>query len=70
MVVLGIVAAVDLGNFSAIRTVRVLRPLRTITGFSGMRKLVETLLQSMPLLLDVGVLVTFLFFVLGLVGKS
>ena len=56
VVVLGIVAALDLGNFSAIRTVRVLRPLRTITGFSGMRKLVETLLKSIPLLMDVLVL--------------
>lgn len=68
VVILGIVAALDLGNFSAIRTVRVLRPLRTITGFEGMRKLVETLLKSIPLLMDVLILVSFLFFVLGLVG--
>ena len=68
VVILGIVAAFDLGNFSAIRTVRVLRPLRTLQGFAGMRQLVVTLLRSLPLLLDVGVLVFFLFFLFGLVG--
>ena len=68
VVILGIVAAFDLGNFSAIRTVRVLRPLRTLQGFAGMRQLVVTLLKSLPLLMDVGVLVFFLFFLFGLVG--
>ncbi len=33
-----------------------------------MRKLVETLLKSIPLLGDVLVLTSFLFFVLGLIG--
>ena len=28
----GVIAALNLGNFSAIRTVRILRPLRSITG--------------------------------------
>ena len=50
------------------RTVRVLRPLRTITGVSGMRALVKTLLQSLPLLFDVLVLVSFLFFIFGIIG--
>ena len=48
--ILGIIAAMNLGNFSAIRTVRVLRPLRTLQGFAGMRQLVVTLLNSLPLL--------------------
>ena len=68
VVILGIIAAFDLGNFSAIRTVRVLRPLRTLQGFAGMRQLVVTLLKSLPLLMDVGVLVSFLFFLFGLIG--
>jgi hypothetical protein len=63
--ILGVIAALNLGNFSAIRTVRILRPLRSITGFSGMKQLVVTLLKSMPLLGDVLVLVSFLFFILG-----
>ena len=41
VVILGVLAALDLGNFSAIRVVRVLRPLRTIQGFAGMRRLIE-----------------------------
>ena len=68
VVILGVLAALDLGNFSAIRVVRVLRPLRTLQGFAGMRRLVVTLLRSMPLLFDVTVLVSFLFFTFGLVG--
>ena len=68
VVILGVLAAMDLGNFSAIRVVRVLRPLRTLQGFAGMRRLVVTLLRSMPLLFDVLVLVSFLFFIFGLVG--
>ena len=52
VVILGIIAAMNLGNFSAIRTVRVLRPLRTLQGFAGMRQLVVTLLNSLPLLGD------------------
>jgi hypothetical protein len=46
VVILGIIAAMNLGNFSAIRTVRVLRPLRTLQGFAGMRQLVVTLSSS------------------------
>ena len=68
VVILGIIAAMNLGNFSAIRTVRVLRPLRTLQGFAGMRQLVVTLLNSLPLLGDVAVLMAFLFFLLGLMG--
>ena len=68
VVILGVLAALDLGNFSAIRVVRVLRPLRTLQGFEGMRRLVVTLLRSMPLLFDVAVLVSFLFFTFGLIG--
>jgi hypothetical protein len=68
VVILGIIAAMNLGNFSAIRTVRVLRPLRTLQGFAGMRQLVVTLLNSLPLLGDVAVLMAFLFFLLGLIG--
>ena len=69
VVVLGLLAYLPgVGNFSGMRTVRVLRPLRTITGVSGMRALVKTLLQSLPLLFDVLVLVSFLFFIFGIIG--
>jgi hypothetical protein len=68
VVILGVMSTLNLGNFSALRTVRVLRPLRSITIIPSMRNLVVTLLKSMPLLLDVCVLVGFLFFLFGLVG--
>jgi hypothetical protein len=55
-------------GLSVIRIVRILRPLRTLTKVEGMRKLVITLLQSMPMLMDVGVLLSFAFFIFGIVG--
>lgn len=55
-------------NISAMRTVRVLRPLRTITGVEGMRMLVSTLLKSLPMLLDVLILCAFLFLIFGTIG--
>ena len=55
-------------NVSAMRSVRVLRPLRTITGVEGMRMLVSTLLSSLPMLLDVLILVAFLFLIFGTVA--
>jgi Ion transport protein len=58
----------SINNISAMRTVRVLRPLRTITGVEGMRMLVSTLLSSLPMLLDVLILCAFLFLILGTVG--
>jgi hypothetical protein len=55
-------------NISSMRTVRVLRPLRTITGVEGMRMLVTTLLSSLPMLLDVLILVAFLFLIFGTIA--
>eukprot|EP00210_Caulerpa_lentillifera_P004014 g3829.t1 len=85
VIVLGWVAfSPSVGNYSALRAVRVLRSLRTITGIPGMRvrnpsivlktlslcvqKLVLTLLQSLPMLLDVGILCAFAYFVFGIIG--
>mmetsp|Transcript_3119 Transcript_3119/g.7221 ORF Transcript_3119/g.7221 Transcript_3119/m.7221 type:complete len:1718 (+) Transcript_3119:685-5838(+) len=69
VVVLGLLGYLPgVGNFSGIRTVRVLRPLRTITGVEGMRVLVVTLLKSLPMLFDVLVLVSFAFFIFGIIG--
>jgi hypothetical protein len=55
-------------NINSMRTVRVLRPLRTITGVEGMRMLVTTLLSSLPMLLDVLILVAFLFLIFGAIA--
>ncbi|EEH58460.1 voltage-gated ion channel superfamily [Micromonas pusilla CCMP1545] len=69
VVLLGLLAYLPfVDNFSAIRSARVLRPLRTITNVKGMRVIVGTLLGALPKLFDVFVLVFFLFFIYGVVG--
>mmetsp|Transcript_53434 Transcript_53434/g.169965 ORF Transcript_53434/g.169965 Transcript_53434/m.169965 type:complete len:593 (-) Transcript_53434:66-1844(-) len=59
-----------LGNVSGLRAFRALRPLRTISGVPGMRVLVDTLIESIPLMIDVMVLITWMFFVFGIVGMQ
>lgn len=68
VVVFGWVALFTSGNLTAMRTIRVLRPLRTVTRIRGMRVLVATMLRSLPMLLDVMLMCCFTFFILGIVG--
>jgi len=60
----------SVGNFTAIRTIRVLKVLKTIQRVEGVRKLVSSLLNSMPLLLNVGNLLLFIFFIFGIFGSQ
>ncbi|GIL93480.1 hypothetical protein Vretifemale_20875, partial [Volvox reticuliferus] len=53
---------------TAVRTVRVLRPLRAITRVRGMKVLVTTMIESMPMLIDVALLCAFTFFIWGIVA--
>ncbi|KAG5854244.1 hypothetical protein ANANG_G00035740, partial [Anguilla anguilla] len=55
-------------SFSAVRTVRVLRPLRAINRVPGMRILVTLLLDTLPMLGNVLLLCFFVFFIFGIVG--
>ena len=55
-------------NISAIRTLRILRPLRTISFFKGMRILVRSILTSVPKIVDVLYFWLFLLLVFGLMG--
>ncbi|XRA99340.1 voltage-dependent calcium channel T type alpha-1H [Pycnococcus provasolii] len=57
-------------SVSGLRAFRALRPLRTITGVPGMRLLVNTLVESVPLMLDVLVLIMWVFGVFGIVGME
>ena len=59
---------VPAANITAIRTVRVLRPLRSISVLPGMRILVSTILKSMGPIGNVLLLCLFLFFVFGILG--
>ncbi|XP_038830862.1 voltage-dependent T-type calcium channel subunit alpha-1G [Salvelinus namaycush] len=55
-------------SFSAVRTVRVLRPLRAINRVPSMRILVTLLLDTLPMLGNVLALCFFVFFIFGIVG--
>ncbi|XP_053195485.1 voltage-dependent T-type calcium channel subunit alpha-1G [Scomber japonicus] len=55
-------------SLSAIRTVRVLRPLRAINRIPSMRILVTLLLDTLPMLGNVLALCFFVFFIFGIVG--
>ncbi|MEO1915017.1 MAG: methylmalonyl-CoA mutase family protein, partial [Myxococcales bacterium] len=58
------------GNVSGLRAFRALRPLRTINGVPGMRLLANTLIESLPLMIDVMVLIVWMFFVFDLIGMN
>ncbi|XP_028975657.2 voltage-dependent T-type calcium channel subunit alpha-1G isoform X1 [Esox lucius] len=55
-------------SFTAVRTVRVLRPLRAINRVPSMRILVTLLLDTLPMLGNVLLLCFFVFFIFGIVG--
>ncbi|RVE75920.1 hypothetical protein OJAV_G00003750 [Oryzias javanicus] len=55
-------------NFTAIRTVRVLRPLKAINRVPSMRILVNLLLDTLPMLGNVLLLCFFVFFIFGIIG--
>jgi hypothetical protein len=55
-------------NISALRTIRVLRPLRSLVILPGMKLLVTSLLRSIPALLSVMVLMMFVFAIFGILG--
>ena len=66
----GLEYVLDVGqvNFTAIRTVRVLRPLRAINRIPSMRILVTLLLDTLPMLGNVLLLCFFVFFIFGIIG--
>ena len=67
--VVGWIPGVSTGKgTTAMRTIRALRPLRTITRVPGLRALVEALIASMPMMLDVFVLLSFLFTLFAIIG--
>lgn len=57
-------------NLTVIRSVRVLRPLRTVSSSQGMRMMVLSLVSSLPRLSNVFLLLIFAFFIFGIVGMQ
>ncbi len=62
---LNISGGVDL---KALRTFRVLRPLRTISSVEGLRTLMSALVTSLPLLFDTIVIMMFFFIIFAIAG--
>ncbi|KAK3242941.1 hypothetical protein CYMTET_47370 [Cymbomonas tetramitiformis] len=58
------------GNFLALRTIRLIRPLRTIGGNPGLRLYAVALLDSVPLLIDVFLLWGFVYVIFGITAMS
>ena len=49
------------GNYSVVRSVRALRPLRALKKVPGMTALIDSILSAMPKLGNVAALCTFVF---------
>jgi len=63
-------ADVEIGNFTALRTFRVFKVLKSIQRVEGMRNLIGALISCSPLLVNVMQLLLFLFLVFGIIGQS
>lgn len=64
VVLIGIISLIpSVPNLKSLRTMRILRPLRSINAVPSMKKLVATLLMSLP---QMGYLVSFVFFFIGI----
>lgn len=55
-------------NIGVLRSFRVLRPLRTISGVEGLKIIVQCLLKSIPLLRDAIAILMFFFLVFAIAG--
>lgn len=62
--------SVDTENFSAVRVVRLMRPLRTINSIPNMSSLVSTILNSLPIMFDVMVLFFFMLIMFGTIATQ
>lgn len=69
LVFLGWVAVAGVGdNISAVRVIRIMRPLRRMQSVPGLRLLIDSMLASMPQLMNVMGLCAFIFLVFGIIG--
>jgi hypothetical protein len=58
------------GDISAIKVIRILRPLRTINQIPNMSSLVATILNSLPIMFDVIVLFMFMLIMFGTIATQ
>jgi hypothetical protein len=57
-------------NVSVLRTIRILRPLRTINSIPEMKVLTVSILASIPMLVDIFVLILMFILIFALVGEQ
>lgn len=57
-------------DISSIRVIRILRPLRTINSIPGMSGLVQTILNSVPILVDIMILFMFMLIMFGTIATQ
>ena len=55
-------------KLNVLRSIRVLRPLRTISGIQGMKTLMNALISSIPLLADTVLILLFFFLIFAIAG--
>lgn len=55
-------------NLSVLRSFRVLRPLRTISGIEGLRVIVSALMKAITLLVDTVIILVFFFIIFAIAG--
>eukprot|EP01052_Picozoa_sp_SAG31_P023053 SAG31_NODE_1869_length_7028_cov_2.847164_4_plen_1132_part_00 len=58
----------DTASGSALRSFRLLRPLRSISRFPGLKRLVQTILLSIPQMGNIGLMVLIFFLMFGIVA--
>ena len=58
------------GGLAALRSFRVLRPLKTISGIEGLRIIVSALFSSMSLLRDAIIVLLFFFVIFAICGLN
>jgi hypothetical protein len=57
-------------NLSVLRSFRVLRPLRTISGIEGLRVIVSALMKAVTLLVDTAIVLVFFFIIFSIAGTQ
>ena len=68
--VIGWLPGVNAGALKALRTFRILRPLRSINALPEMRGLIQTLLASIPGLMNVVFFLMFIFGIFAIFGVN
>lgn len=63
---MGILELTSFGNYTFIRCFRALRPLRAVTKIESLKLIVEALVRSLPMLVDVAILAAFYMSIFGI----